>query len=63
MSEMEKFTPLAKNFTLPPAVTACTNLTSAQGVKLYTQFFREATFVVDLRTFNCKISCPKVAVV
>ena len=29
MSEMEKFTPLAKNFTLPPAVTAGTNLTSA----------------------------------
>ena len=26
---MEKFTPLAKKFTLPPAVTAVTNLTSA----------------------------------
>ena len=25
---MEKFTPLAKNFTLPPAVTALTNITS-----------------------------------
>ena len=25
---MEKFTPLAKNFTLPPALTACTNSTS-----------------------------------
>ena len=27
--KMEKFTPLATNFTLPPAVTAGTNLTSA----------------------------------
>ena len=25
---MEKFTPLAKNFTLPPALTALTNSTS-----------------------------------
>ena len=28
---MEKFTPLANIFTLPPAVTAWTNLTSAIG--------------------------------
>ena len=27
--KMEKFTPLATNFTLPPAVTALTNSTSA----------------------------------
>ena len=26
---MEKFTPLARNFTLPPALTALTNFTSA----------------------------------
>ena len=27
---MEKFTPLAKNFTLPPGLTGWTNSTSAQ---------------------------------
>ena len=31
---MEKFTQLAKNFTLPPAVTAVTNLTSGGGIKM-----------------------------
>ena len=29
---MEKFTPLAKNFTLPPAVTTLTNSTSARNL-------------------------------
>ena len=31
---MEKFTPLAKNFTLPPAVAAVTNSTSVQLIFL-----------------------------
>ena len=30
MSEMEKFTPLAKKFTLPPALTGWTNSISAK---------------------------------
>ena len=29
---MEKFTPLATNFTLPPGLTGWTNFTSASGV-------------------------------
>ena len=29
---MEKFTPLATNFTLPPGLTGWTNFTSAQNV-------------------------------
>ena len=41
--KMEKFTPLAKNFTLPPSVTAGTNLTSG-AYKLFLIFNKVCMF-------------------
>ena len=37
---MEKFTPLATNFTLPPGLTGWTNFTSVANEKFHPQWMR-----------------------
>ena len=50
--KMEKFTPLDKNFTLPPAVTSVTNLTSASASRKMISYGRPLTMWRKINSFS-----------
>ena len=57
---MEKFTPLATNFTLPPALTGWTNSTS--DIKLYCIYFKSMCLVTIPKVDYATLFCLEVTV-